>query len=94
MYPVFLEAETDIVIYMYYTLTIKFYKCWFERRFSYHDQNYTFVTTKTVSLWTRIQGGQTIRVERSTVLDLDVIAPGTARFKANFARFSIHDTVR
>ena len=56
--------------------------------------NFLWHITKTVSLWASIQGGQTIRVERPTVLDLDVIAPGTARFKANFARFSIHDTVR
>ena len=49
--------------------------------------------TKTVSFWTSIQGGQTIRVERFTVLDLDGIAPGTARFKANFTSLSVHDSV-
>ena len=49
--------------------------------------------TKTVSLWTSIQGGQTIRVERSTVLDLDVISLGTAPIKAHFTSLSVHDSV-
>ena len=48
--------------------------------------------TKTVSFWTSIQGGQTIRIERSTVLDLDVISLGAARNKAYFTSFPVHNT--
>ena len=51
--------------------------------------NKLYFITKTVSLWARIQGCQTIRVERSTVLDLDIICLGTARIKAHLTSLSV-----